>query len=206
MTRSPDKFLSKSKFILRSKSTKSIVPLASTQRTIPYPLSLDCLINIIEYLKNDRATLYSCVMVNRIWCKTSVPLLWSRPFEHQMFGKEVTILQTYISCLNFHDKAQLIDHGTQLPDMPNPTFDYPRYLRGFDSENFDRAIEDWMMMVCLAMDSDYEARVKLCNRVIGNLLFSRTNGLKVLKIDRGEIEDSCLMNIVNLNDKISEKE
>ncbi|CAG8634110.1 4443_t:CDS:1 [Racocetra fulgida] len=56
------------------------------------------------------------------------------------------------------------------------------------------------------MDSDYEARVKLCNRVIGNLLFSRTNGLKVLKIDRGEIEDSCLMNIVNLNDKISEKE
>ncbi|CAG8773920.1 20019_t:CDS:1 [Dentiscutata erythropus] len=199
MTRSPENFLLKSKFIRRSKSTKSIISLNSTQRTIPYPLSLDCLINIIEYLKNDRATLYSCVMVNRIWCKTSIPLLWSRPFEHQMIGKEVRILHTYISCLNFHDKAQLIDHGIQLPDMPNPIFDYPKYLRGFDNENFDRAIEDWMMMLCLTMDSDYEIRIKLCNRIIGNLLLSRTNGLRVLKIDRGEIEDSCLMNIVNLN-------
>ncbi|RIB25265.1 hypothetical protein C2G38_2031216 [Gigaspora rosea] len=204
MTRSPENFLSKNKFIQRSKFTKSIVPNNLTQRTIPYPLSLDCLINIIEYLKNDRATLYSCVMVNRIWCKTSIPLLWYRPFEHQMIGKEVRILHTYISCLNFHDKAELIDHGIRLPDMPNPIFDYPKYLRGFDNENFDRAIEDWMMMLCLTMDSDYEIKVKLCNRIIGNLLFSRTKGLRVLKIDRGEIEDSCLMNIVNLNTEISE--
>ncbi|CAG8560997.1 18550_t:CDS:1 [Acaulospora morrowiae] len=165
------------------------------QHTIPYPLALDCLINVFEYLKDDRATLYSCVMVNRVFSQLAIPLLWRRPFENQLIGKQVNIIQTYISCLAFKDKEALINHDISLPDMANPLFDYPRYLRGFDSENFNRSIEDWLMMLWDIVDSEFPIKVKVLNKVIGNLLFSRTTGLRVLKIDRGEIEDTCLMNI-----------
>ncbi|CAG8511270.1 1802_t:CDS:1 [Acaulospora colombiana] len=169
--------------------------LAKTQHTIPYPLALDCLIDIFEHLKDDRATLFSCAMVNRVFSQLSIPLLWRRPFENQLFGKQVTIIQTYISCLAFKDKEILINHDISLPDMANPLFDYPRYLRGFDSENFNRSIEDWLLFLCDTIDLEFVIKVKVLNRIIGNLLFSRTTGLRVLKIDCGEIEDTCLMNI-----------
>jgi len=39
-------------------------------------LTADCLEEIFEYLENDKNTLYSCLLVNRLWCKTSVRFLW----------------------------------------------------------------------------------------------------------------------------------
>src|SRR6266542_1200187 len=36
----------------------------------------DCLNDIFEYLKDDIATLCSCLLVNRLWCKVSVKILW----------------------------------------------------------------------------------------------------------------------------------
>src|SRR6266496_1046882 len=39
-------------------------------------LTADCLNEIFEYLEDDRTTLYSCLLVNQIWCKVSVRILW----------------------------------------------------------------------------------------------------------------------------------
>ena len=39
-------------------------------------LTTDCLEEIFEYLENDTFTLYSCLLVNRIWCNISVRILW----------------------------------------------------------------------------------------------------------------------------------
>src|ERR1044072_1779157 len=42
---------------------------------MPCLLPADCLNNIFECL-NDKADLRSCLLVNRIWCEVSVPILW----------------------------------------------------------------------------------------------------------------------------------
>jgi len=39
-------------------------------------LTIDCLEEIFEYLEYDKITLYSCLLVNRLWCKISVRILW----------------------------------------------------------------------------------------------------------------------------------
>ena len=39
-------------------------------------LNKDVLLLIFEELKDDGKTLYSCLLVNRTWCVTAVPILW----------------------------------------------------------------------------------------------------------------------------------
>ena len=36
---------------------------------------------IIQNLRNDFNTLYSCALVNRFWCRLAIPLLWEDPFS-----------------------------------------------------------------------------------------------------------------------------
>ena len=39
-------------------------------------LIADCLYCVLEYLENDKVTLYSCLIVNRLWCEVAVRILW----------------------------------------------------------------------------------------------------------------------------------
>src|SRR6266480_5383952 len=44
-------------------------------------LNKDIIFLILEELQNDRKSLYSCLMVNRTWCETTVPILWKNPLK-----------------------------------------------------------------------------------------------------------------------------
>ena len=39
-------------------------------------LPADFINEIFEYLDDDKITLYSCLLVNRLWCEVSVRILW----------------------------------------------------------------------------------------------------------------------------------
>src|SRR5205809_5154054 len=41
----------------------------------------DVLFLILVELQNDRKSLYSCLLVNRTWCETTVPILWKNPLK-----------------------------------------------------------------------------------------------------------------------------
>ena len=41
-------------------------------------LPVDCLNEIFEYLEDDADTLRSCLLVNRLWCETSVGIYGER--------------------------------------------------------------------------------------------------------------------------------
>ncbi|PKC08410.1 hypothetical protein RhiirA5_416944 [Rhizophagus irregularis] len=45
-------------------------------------LDKDVLFLIFEELKNDKKFLHSCLLVNRNWCVTAVPILWRDPGEY----------------------------------------------------------------------------------------------------------------------------
>ncbi|CAG8468309.1 11106_t:CDS:1 [Acaulospora colombiana] len=176
--------------------------------SIPRPLTLDCFEEIIAYLIDDPGTLYSCLLVNRLWCRIAIPLLWSRPFEYHGFGKPAAdIIQTYISCLPEGEKQILIDEGLlKLPPLHNPLFDYPKYLKSFESAHFTGAVLSWLSKRVKSWLSLIERQEEhddtyLIQNVIGNLLFSRSRGLRDLEIVHFDEDDySLISDIISFDD------
>ncbi|CAG8644282.1 17247_t:CDS:2 [Gigaspora margarita] len=152
----------------------------------PLPmLTSDCIADILNQLKNDRTTLYSCLLTNRLFCRLVVPLLWSRPFEHIISEKKAatSIIHSYLSCLT-HDERQMLSKKLKhwFPPFPTPLFDYPKYLRAFDSRNFRQTVQKWW-----AVPFD---NVQSLKRVIegielfSNVLLNHIHGLGLLKLEQ----------------------
>ncbi|CAG8491480.1 6855_t:CDS:2 [Acaulospora colombiana] len=66
-------------------------------------LPADCLCQIFQNL-TDQKSLYSCLLVNRLWCATSVEFLWSRPF-HFLYTCHKTIFSTSLQRHLFSSSA-----------------------------------------------------------------------------------------------------
>src|SRR3954452_20451456 len=55
-------------------------------------LNKDVLLLIFEGLQNDRFSIYSCLLVNRTWCDTAVPILWKNPGRFCATGDKKNLL------------------------------------------------------------------------------------------------------------------
>ncbi|CAJ0894584.1 7945_t:CDS:2 [Entrophospora sp. SA101] len=44
-------------------------------------LPVECVEGILQFLEDDIESLHSCVLVNRLWCRSGISLLWSQPFS-----------------------------------------------------------------------------------------------------------------------------
>src|SRR5436305_9561084 len=84
-------------------------------------LPADCLNDIFEYLEEDRATLRSCLLVNRLWCEVSVRILWRRIRSYNIV----------ISCLMNKLGEILYENGfiTSTPISISPTFNYLSFCK-----------------------------------------------------------------------------
>src|SRR6059058_120759 len=83
-------------------------------KKMPCPLPADCLNEIFENLYDEKITLHSCLLVNRLWCKISVRILWRNIWDFsQQRPLKVTssILSTLISCLPIESKELLYKKG-----------------------------------------------------------------------------------------------
>src|SRR5436305_14092701 len=94
-------------------------------------LPADCLNGVFENLKDDKITLHSCLLVNRLWCKISIRILWRDiwSFNYPYYRRyEVTsaMLSTLISCLPNESKELL--HKNEIfistPTSKPPLFNY----------------------------------------------------------------------------------
>ncbi|GBC02807.1 hypothetical protein RclHR1_04830005 [Rhizophagus clarus] len=109
----------------------------------------DCLLEIFSYLKDDRKTLFSCIRVNRLWCRLAIPILWSTPFKYYSQKYTYKIINTYITCLNTQDKVILKKLGLRNCIKNNhnnmkPLFYYPRFLEGFIIDNYTLGLKKWV--------------------------------------------------------------
>ncbi|GBB88022.1 hypothetical protein RclHR1_14540001 [Rhizophagus clarus] len=106
---------------------------------MPCQLPADCLNEIFEYLEKDKATLHSCLLVNRLWCEVSVRILWRNiwiinPIEYD-YGYRLkvgtSILNTLIACLPNKSKTHLYKKGilnsTQISKIP--IFNYASFCK-----------------------------------------------------------------------------
>ena len=60
-------------------------------------LNADCLNEIFEYFDKDKITLHSCLLVNRLWCKIIIRILWTSVWNYD----------TLIACLPDESKEIL---------------------------------------------------------------------------------------------------
>src|SRR5688572_16188446 len=58
-------------------------------------LNEDVLFLILEELQDDRKSLYSCLLVNRTWCETAVPILWKNPGQCYPFSTDAKNLALF---------------------------------------------------------------------------------------------------------------
>ncbi|GBB97490.1 hypothetical protein RclHR1_00030047 [Rhizophagus clarus] len=111
-------------------------------------IPLECLGNIIEFVKEEsKSSLYSCILVNRQWMKSGLPLLWNRPFDilTPVSPNSTKLMNTYISCLSEAQKRYLSDNGIYLRQNLTPQVNYPAYLRELDYEIFERYTRFWLI-------------------------------------------------------------
>ncbi|CAB4425725.1 unnamed protein product [Rhizophagus irregularis] len=100
-------------------------------------LPTECLREIFEYAyeSDDLETLGSCLLVNRKWCKTVVPVMWRNPWALSWFNwreKSTRSITSTIYALLPHDiKTAFITNGISInpPTTKVPLFNYVRYIQ-----------------------------------------------------------------------------
>src|SRR5271156_2862531 len=107
---------------------------------MPSQLPADCLNEIFEYLEEDKVTLHSCLLVNRLWCRVSVEILWKNIWDsstvtpQSRFGISTVssrILNTLIACLPNESKDFLFENGIFITTSTSksPLFNYPSFCK-----------------------------------------------------------------------------
>ncbi len=99
-------------------------------------LPADCLHEIFEFLQDDTKSLHSFLLINRLWCETTVPILWRNTrnwlLNSQFNDKSTQILfTTLLSCLPEDSKKLLSDNGIIIPPptAQPPLFEYAAFCR-----------------------------------------------------------------------------
>jgi len=89
-------------------------------------LTADCLYDILEYFEDDNATLFSCLLVNRLWCEVAVTILWRNGLKYNT--KSFIAL---IACLPKESIKILYDKGITIPtqDSKLPMFNYAAFCK-----------------------------------------------------------------------------
>ncbi|GBC03967.1 hypothetical protein RclHR1_05420011 [Rhizophagus clarus] len=103
-------------------------------------MNKDIIFLILEKIQDDRKTLYSCLLVNKIWCNTTVPFLWKIPGKYKPTSKAMKILfGVILSQLSEESRNILKDHGIEII-YQRPLFNYIRYWRYLNLELLESMI------------------------------------------------------------------
>ncbi|PKY14904.1 hypothetical protein RhiirB3_427000 [Rhizophagus irregularis] len=94
-------------------------------------LPIDCLNNIFECLEDDQKALYSCLLVNRLWCQISVRILWRR----------IRNYNTLIACLPNESRKVLYENGISIPNSKSPIFNYASFCKILSVDQINLKIE-----------------------------------------------------------------
>ncbi|PKY49144.1 hypothetical protein RhiirA4_464997 [Rhizophagus irregularis] len=102
-------------------------------------LPIDCLNDIFEYLEDDRLTLYSCLLVNHLWCKISVRIFWRNSCKYSTSN-----VITLTSCFPSESKEILYKNGITIltPITKFPIFNYASFCNVLSFKNIRKKVLD----------------------------------------------------------------
>ncbi|KAG9286632.1 hypothetical protein G9A89_005400 [Geosiphon pyriformis] len=102
--------------------------------------------------------LFSCTLVNRLWCTAAIPYMWASPFNDSLH-KPWALLNTYFNCfgeeeINFLEQQNLVlaptnDKGMKQsvnvsPKVISVFFAYGSFLKEINSARLLEAIRRWI--------------------------------------------------------------
>ncbi|RIB23742.1 hypothetical protein C2G38_799658 [Gigaspora rosea] len=95
--------------------------------------------NILNNLKNELNSLYSCSLVSRHWCKMSIPILWQNPFS---FYPKPLYISEYFSSLDEDEIYILKEYGINL-EISRKLFNYAKFLKDLNLSNLEFIARKW---------------------------------------------------------------
>ncbi|CAG8557842.1 2114_t:CDS:1 [Diversispora eburnea] len=124
-------------------------------------LTNECFEEIFKYLINDKDTLYSCLFVNRIFCKWVVKILWSQPFTLLKEIPSNKLIQILIDCLRDEEKTDLLKRCTLNFDIfskkyrQQPLFNYLTFIRELNYWCFFESTNLWLRNILMKQRNNY---------------------------------------------------
>ncbi|CAB5199767.1 unnamed protein product [Rhizophagus irregularis] len=106
---------------------------------------------VIKYFQNDLSTLHSCILVNRLWCRLAIPLLWENPFS--IHTGNYNFIEIYLHSLNDDfkiNKYKIINKSSHS----NILFNYPRFLKYLNTNEFIFSVDKWYKLVTSTTNSE----------------------------------------------------
>src|ERR1044072_7831182 len=100
-------------------------------------LNEDILFLLFEELHNDSKSLFSCLLVNRLWCETAISILWRNPwcYKDNLNYREISSLY-HISIFSLPNDVRefLTSQGIQLLQTSHQLllFDYLSFCRSMN--------------------------------------------------------------------------
>ncbi|CAG8588639.1 4560_t:CDS:1 [Cetraspora pellucida] len=142
----------------KSKGKKSISPSLPSET-----------INEIFKKIDNQSTLYSCLFVNRFWCRSVVPILWAKP-NPLLFktGSSKSLIESYVSCFNQDERRILFsnDELSSVDDdflhLPSPLFEYAAFLKELNYPVLRKAVRK-----CYKTLGNYEFSKKIKPKIPG---------------------------------------
>ncbi|CAB4431927.1 unnamed protein product [Rhizophagus irregularis] len=100
---------------------------------------------IIKYFHNDYSTLYSCIFVNRLWCRLAIPLLWENPFSIRTGNYDFIEIYLYYN-LNNDFIAKLYEYKTINNSLlsTNTLFNYLSFLKYLNTYELYTSVDKWL--------------------------------------------------------------
>ncbi|GBC34041.2 hypothetical protein GLOIN_2v1777503 [Rhizophagus irregularis DAOM 181602=DAOM 197198] len=97
---------------------------------------------VLKYFKSDFSTLYSCILVNRLWCRLAIPLLWENPFSYPT--KNFNFIEIYLHNLNGDLKTKLNEYLIKEHIFrSNTLFNYPSFIKYLNTWRIISSIKEW---------------------------------------------------------------
>ncbi|PKC60799.1 hypothetical protein RhiirA1_467525 [Rhizophagus irregularis] len=136
---------------------------------------------IIKCLRKDFSTLYSCILVNRLWCRLAIPLLWEDPFN--IPTQNYYYIEIFLSYLNENDKKKFNEYGIindLLPSNTSLLFNYPSFIKYLNIESVYSSIGMWSRSLVVY---DYEKLKKLVYRSLFEVFIENEKILRSFEIE-----------------------
>ncbi|PKY24329.1 hypothetical protein RhiirB3_527126 [Rhizophagus irregularis] len=137
---------------------------------------------IIQYFRNDYSTLHSCILVNRLWCRLTIPILWENPFYPFLPQnlKNYHYIEVYLYNLNDNDKRRLNEYGINLP--LNSLFNYPSFIRHLDIRSICECIKNWVFAESSYIFTNFDDILNFINKSLIKLFNEKEAKLHTLNV------------------------
>ncbi|RIA88721.1 hypothetical protein C1645_825958 [Glomus cerebriforme] len=142
--------------------------------------SADCLSEIFEYLEEDK-TLCSCILVNKLWCKISVRILWRR----------IRNYNTLITCLPNESKEVLSRNGIIISTSTSehPMFNYASFCKYISIYDVNYNIKRFLYISAQYLLND---NIKVLTNEIFKLLINQIFSLRRLEVNSSSLEQNIV--------------